>query len=106
MLLSSTTNVAPPLNLPAAWASTTVPTACVPAGMAFWPFTTTDDENEASKRCPAWLVLEPTACTSLTWSTVPAGTTIGGGGGGGGGGAGAAAAGGAVAATLDCDGAG
>ena len=36
----------------------------------------------ASKRCPSSLILEPTACTSLTCSTVPAGMTTGGGGGG------------------------
>src|SRR5215469_6561978 len=98
MLLSSTTSVAPPLNLPAAWASVTVPTALDPAGMAFTPFTTTDEDSVASKRWPSWLVFEPIECTSLTCRTVPAGTTIGGGGGGGGGGA--AAAGVAFVATF------
>src|SRR5580704_6356403 len=98
MLLSSAASVAPPLKRPEAWASVTVPTARVPAGMTFTPFTTTDEDRVASKRVPSSLSFEPIAWTRVTWITVPAGTTMGGGGGGGGGAT--TAGGGALVATF------
>jgi hypothetical protein len=44
--------------------------------------TTTGEENVASKLWPSLLILDPTACTSLTRRVVPAGMTTGAGGGG------------------------
>ena len=55
----------------------------MPAGISVVPLTTPGDENVASKLWPSLLSFEPTACTSLTRSVVPAGITTGGGGGGG-----------------------
>lgn len=44
--------------------------------MTLRPLTVTGDESVASNGCPSWLIFEPTGCTSRTWSTVPAGTTM------------------------------
>jgi len=81
MLFKRRLRVAPPLKRPDAWASVTVPTALVPAGISVVPLTTTGEEKVASKLWPSWLILDPTACTSLTRSVVPAGITTGAGGG-------------------------
>src|SRR5579875_2820131 len=94
MVSSLSPSVAPPLNLPAACASVTVPTTRVPAGITLSPFTVTGDESVASKRSPSSLSFEPRVCTVLTRSTVPAGTTtVAGAGGAAGAGAGATVAG-------------
>ena len=73
---------APPLKRPKGFASTTVPEAAAPAGIAVLPSTVIGLATVAVKVSPALLILEPTACPSRTVSTVPAGTTKGFGGSG------------------------
>jgi hypothetical protein len=68
---------APPLNLPSDFASTTVPEAAAPEGIAVLPSTATGLARVAVKVCPAELIFDPTDCPRRTVSTVPAGTTIG-----------------------------
>src|SRR6267143_3743828 len=67
-----------PLNLPAAWAATTVPEAAAPAGMTVLPSTSTGLPTVAENACPASLVLELRVSPRRTVITVPDGTTIGG----------------------------
>src|SRR5215475_2485612 len=66
-----------PLNLPAAWAATTVPEALAPDGITVWPSTSTGVATVAENDCPASLLLELSVSPRRTVSTVPAGTTIG-----------------------------
>ena len=66
---------APPLKRPSGLASTTVPEAAAPAGIAVLPSTETGLARVAVKVWPGELILEPTACPSRTVNTVPAGTT-------------------------------
>jgi hypothetical protein len=68
---------APPLKRPSGFASTTVPEAAAPEGIAVLPSTTTGLARVAAKVCPGELILEPTVCPSRTVYTVPAGTTRG-----------------------------
>ena len=83
-------NVAPPLNLPSGFASTTVPVAEAPARITVTPLIDTGLATVAEKLSPGTLIFDPSAEVVVTAMCVPAGITIGGGGGGGGGGAGAA----------------
>jgi len=73
---------APPLKRPSGLASTTVPEAEAPAGIAVLPSTETALAKVAEKVCPGELILEPTASPRRTVRTVPAGTTKGFGGSG------------------------
>src|ERR1700751_2419737 len=81
-----------PLTLPLALASTTVPWAADPAGIAVLPSTATGLATVAEKLSPVELVFDPSACATRTVMTVPAGITRGLGGAGTGFGAGATAA--------------
>jgi len=65
---------APPLKRPRGFASTTVPLAAAPAGIAVLPSTETGLASVAVKVSPAELIFEPTACPRRTVKTVPAGT--------------------------------
>ncbi len=66
---------APPLKRPSGLASTTVPDALAPAGIAVLPSTETGLAKVAVKVSPGELILEPTDCPRRTVNTVPAGTT-------------------------------
>src|ERR1019366_6729985 len=68
---------APPAKWPRGCASTTVPEALAPAGMATLPATSTGLARVAEKLWPGWLILEPTAWPRRTVSCAPAGTVMG-----------------------------
>lgn len=87
------------MNLPADFASVTVPLTGEPAGIALTPPTDMEFASVPVNPCPAELVLELNPLPSVTDKVVPAGTTIGGGGGGGAA-AGAGVAAGAAAGAL------
>jgi hypothetical protein len=74
---SLSSSIAPPLNLPKAFASTTVPRAAAPAGITVLPSTVTADASVALKESPGELSFDPTEFPSLTVNVVPAGTTTG-----------------------------
>src|SRR6202158_3615742 len=80
---SLSSRIAPPLNLPKGFASTTVPRANAPAGITVFPSTVTGEARVALKDCPVELIFDPKDSPSLTVSVVPAGTTRGCGAGGG-----------------------
>src|ERR1700730_11347607 len=69
--------IAPPLNLPKGFASTTVPRANAPAGITVFPSTVTGEARVALNDCPVELIFDPKDSPSLTVRVVPAGTTKG-----------------------------
>lgn len=75
--VNRTCSEAPPLKRPRGLASTTVPEAAAPAGIAVLPSTVTALAKVAVKVWPGELILEPTDCPRRTVNTVPAGTTKG-----------------------------
>src|SRR5882724_6539351 len=67
---------APPLNLPRALASVTVPRASAPAGITVSPPTATGAARVAVNDWPGLLIFDPNASPRRTVSVVPAGTTF------------------------------
>src|SRR5215472_4482506 len=68
---------AAPLKRPRGLASSTVPDAVAPLGITVLPSNSTGSLTVAEKLSPVWLILEPTALSSRTVITVPAGSVTG-----------------------------
>src|SRR6266849_3856202 len=77
MLARVSSSAAPPLNLPAGFASFTMPVALAPFGMATLPSTSIGSRTVAENCWPGVLILEPTVSSRTTEITVSAGTTMG-----------------------------
>src|ERR1700682_19719 len=77
MLVSVSSNAAPPLKRPAGLASTTLPVNRAPFGIAVFPSTSIASLKLASNFWPGWLIFDPTGSSRTTAINVSAGTTMG-----------------------------